>query len=358
MKKPLVTFVCPSYNHAKYVDDFINSVLAQTISNWELIIVDDHSTDNNIEHIEKYTDDRIVFIKNNYNKGMAYGLNRGIVDAKADIISFVASDDILFSTYAEEMLKEFEDEDISAVYCHLQYIDDDGKVLLSKVELPVDNTTEEIYANLFVEKNQLPSPGMMFRKSAIKKYLPLNLGMIQYTDFQLHMFLLFEGKCKLKDKTLAYYRRSEGSASKISSAVVVREEIEMDTLMNTVCNQIGANVEVFNKFFANYKVLNENKITPETTKFWLGRLALTSSMPEKQKWGLKTIMNYISCSENMALLNKLYGFSYKDFMRLGALSCTDKRLKKLKKYKKLSNILLVVTFVLLVINLLQVFNVF
>ena len=91
----LVSIVMPSYNTAKYIGASIRSVLAQSYSNWELIIVDDCSTDDTDNVIKQYlTDNRIRFLKNEKNSGAAVSRNRALREAKGKWIAFLDSDDL------------------------------------------------------------------------------------------------------------------------------------------------------------------------------------------------------------------------------------------------------------------------
>ena len=91
----LVSIIMPSYNTGKFIKETIESVLSQTYSAWELIIVDDCSTDNTDEVVGEYlTDDRIRYIKNDINSGAAVSRNRALREAKGKWIAFLDSDDL------------------------------------------------------------------------------------------------------------------------------------------------------------------------------------------------------------------------------------------------------------------------
>ena len=92
----------PSYNTAKYISDSINSVLSQTYNNWELIIVDDCSTDDSIEVIKSFKDSRIILLENDKNSGAALSRNYALREAKGKWIAFLDSDD----TWAPEKLEK------------------------------------------------------------------------------------------------------------------------------------------------------------------------------------------------------------------------------------------------------------
>src|SRR5687768_17852524 len=84
MQKPLVTVLMPVYNGEKYLREAIDSILTQTLTNFEFLIIDDGSKDNSIEIINSYKDPRIKLVKNETNLGISKTLNRGIELAAAE----------------------------------------------------------------------------------------------------------------------------------------------------------------------------------------------------------------------------------------------------------------------------------
>ena len=82
MEEELVSIIMPSYNTGKFIKETINSVISQTYSNWELIIVDDCSTDNTDEILKNINDDRIIYLKNEKNSGAAVSRNKALREAK------------------------------------------------------------------------------------------------------------------------------------------------------------------------------------------------------------------------------------------------------------------------------------
>ena len=91
----LVSIIMPSYNTAQYIADSIASVRAQTYQDWELIIVDDCSTDHTDEIVASFLEDaRIRYLKNESNSGAAVSRNRALREAKGKWIAFLDSDDL------------------------------------------------------------------------------------------------------------------------------------------------------------------------------------------------------------------------------------------------------------------------
>lgn len=102
--KPKFSVLMPNYNKAKYIGEAIESVLAQTFTDWELIIADDHSTDHSEKIIQKYlTDKRIIYLKNPVNLGIAKTKNILAGESIADIFGELDSDDVLEPTALAEM---------------------------------------------------------------------------------------------------------------------------------------------------------------------------------------------------------------------------------------------------------------
>ena len=101
----LVSIIMPSYNTAKFIANSIQSVLMQTYQYWELIIVDDCSTDNTDEVVAKFKDSRIRYIKNDVNSGAAVSRNRALREAKGRWIAFLDSDDLWHPEKLEKQIK-------------------------------------------------------------------------------------------------------------------------------------------------------------------------------------------------------------------------------------------------------------
>ena len=105
MKEDLVSIIMPSYNTGKFIKETINSVLNQTYNNWELIIVDDCSTDDTEEIVNAIKDNRIKFLKNSTNSGAAISRNKAIKEAKGKWIAFLDSDDLWKKEKLEKQIR-------------------------------------------------------------------------------------------------------------------------------------------------------------------------------------------------------------------------------------------------------------
>lgn len=118
MKTPIISIITANFNCETFLKQTINSVLSQTYSYWELIIIDDNSTDNSINIIESFCkeDNRIQLIKNTENLGPAKTRNKGLEIAKGRYICFLDSDDIWYKDFLETSLSYLEKHNVGFVY--------------------------------------------------------------------------------------------------------------------------------------------------------------------------------------------------------------------------------------------------
>ena len=99
-----LSIIIPVYNKAEYVDRCLHSILEQDYTNFELIIIDDGSTDESANIIKQFTDSRIIFIST-ANKGVSAARNRGMTEAKGQYLLFVDSDDYISPHYLSHIMQ-------------------------------------------------------------------------------------------------------------------------------------------------------------------------------------------------------------------------------------------------------------
>jgi len=141
----LVSIVLPVYNGEKYLAESLDSILAQTYRNWELVIINDGSTDSTENLILKYQDKRIKYFPNDVNKGIIFSLNRGLRESNGIYIARIDADDIALPYRLEKQvrfLSENPDYDLCGSY--FQTIDSNGR-LLKNVTFPANNRDAQSY---------------------------------------------------------------------------------------------------------------------------------------------------------------------------------------------------------------------
>lgn len=125
---PLVSIIMPCYNAECYIAQSIESVLAQTYQNWELLITDDGSTDKSVEIISKYSknDDRINVMVSDEHQGIARTRNMSISRAKGRFVAFLDSDDIWYPEKLEKQVEYMLEHELAFTYSSYEIIDYQG----------------------------------------------------------------------------------------------------------------------------------------------------------------------------------------------------------------------------------------
>ena len=128
---PSVSVIIPTYNRAHLVGRAIRSVLDQTRQDFELIVVDDGSTDKTGRVVRSFTDDRIRYLRHERNRGGAAARNTGIKAARGTYIAFLDSDDEWLPEKLEKQVEEFQraDESVGVVYCAFWWCEEGAKLL-------------------------------------------------------------------------------------------------------------------------------------------------------------------------------------------------------------------------------------
>lgn len=204
----LVSIVMPSFNTAEYIGASIQSVLNQTYHNWELLIVDDCSTDNTDAVVAGFTDSRIRYLKNEKNSGAAISRNYALREAKGRWIAFLDSDDLWAPEKLEKQVAFMQTHDYAFSYTQYEEIDESGK----KNGVFVTGPRKITQAGMF----RYCWPGCL-----TVMYDAQRVGLIQIADikknndYAMWLKVCRKADCYLLPKCLAQYRR--GRAGSVST---------------------------------------------------------------------------------------------------------------------------------------------
>lgn len=206
-----VSIIIPSYNRAKYLSDSLQSVLDQTHTNWECIIVDDGSSDNTKELVEKWIvkDDRFKYVYKE-NGGASSARNIGLHIAKGEFIQFLDSDDFMNKYKIEKQLAYF-NEKIDIVICDFFPFDQNtGSFLRSRYRNPfpdVDNFRRDIITKWEVELS-IPCHCVLFKSKLLHQYqfIDFNEYLINHEDwvFWVKLFHYSSGIYNLQESLVSY----------------------------------------------------------------------------------------------------------------------------------------------------------
>jgi glycosyltransferase involved in cell wall biosynthesis len=310
---PSLSIVCSCYNHGRYLKGFLEALAAQTDGRFELIVIDDASTDDSLAVIQAAGDPRIRLVARGVNRGYCASLNEGIQLARADVVAFLASDDLPHPRYVERALAALKSAPSAiAAYVELDRISQDGVSLGEPCRLPSTADRYEILRRSFLGQNQLPSPGMAIRRDLAKAWI-LPEGTVQYSDWMLQNRILMSGEIVMLEEQLVRYRVSTSSLSARSPASMARDLLETRIMMDDFLKiqDMDFLAQVFPVEMKPYAGLPLRHLP-----YILGRLALLSDITEKRSWGYEAIMRHLSEPGVAEALQALTGFTHKDLMAL------------------------------------------
>lgn len=177
-KNPLVSIITPTYNHEKFIGKCIESVLAQTYPNWELLIIDDGSTDATSNIVARYKDKRIKYIRQNHLGiwKLPETYNNALRRSKGELIAILEGDDFWPPYKLEEQVRAFDDKDVVLSWGRVAFVDETGKKIFG-YSPPEKDLSADIYQNKPIGKIlekaiyeiPIPEQSVVCRKDALVK---------------------------------------------------------------------------------------------------------------------------------------------------------------------------------------------
>lgn len=211
---PRVSVVIPTYNGEKYVRDAIDSVLAQSFEDFEILVIDDGSSDNTVAVVESYDDERVILHDNEKNLGIAGNMNRGAALATGDVLAFLDQDDYWRTKKLERHIARHDDDDTAVVYSDVEVVDIDGTTLEYADPPAPASAGLPLVRQLYVHLNFLRS----FSCVTIDRDAWLDTGSLDESftvsaDYDLYIRVAADYRFAYVDAPLAVKRNHEGNAS-------------------------------------------------------------------------------------------------------------------------------------------------
>ena len=203
-----VSIIMPNYNGAKYLQETINSVLAQTYTNWELLFVDDCSTDNSLEIIRSYNDSRIKILQNDENSGAAVSRNYALREAKGKWIAFLDSDDLWMPEKLEKQITFMVSNQIAFSYTQYREIDGENNAIGKFLTGPKKISQRGMFRYCWVG-----CLTVMYDKDIIGP-IQIDGRIKKRNDYAIWLKVCKNADCFLLPEILAQYRRRAGSISR------------------------------------------------------------------------------------------------------------------------------------------------
>lgn len=338
---PKVSIVCRTYNHEAIIGETIDSVLAQTFQDWELIVSDDCSKDATVEKVKSYNDKRIRLLTSEKNIGIIANLNKVISACKGEYISILDGDDVYYPEKIAKQVKFLdENPDYGAVFSYIDFIND-GKfrdVLDKMINVPA-GSREQMIRKIFLKNNYMAFPTEMFRKEFAIDF-PEN--MIAMADCRFHIKMLLKTKIKVLEEPLVKYRLS-GDAQTSNWASPLSNQVEQIFLND--CFLEIKDVEFFKEIFTGlYEKYGEP--TEKSIPYFIARMAIDNK--QLSFWGLYTLSRLFVDKSYFDYICNEYNLSYRDYInikkgreneeiiqktKLGSITIFKKKIKK-DKYVK------------------------
>ena len=275
---PLVSFVVTSYNYEKYILKTLESIKKQSYKNFEILVVDDCSSDNSCKVVEKFIEEnqdlKITLFVQNKNQGQMSAMMRGLKEAQGQFVSFIDSDDILMPDYAKIHVQTHLKTSLAMTSCAIIEIGENNEVhTFNSISSPACETVEDL---LNTEKNDYkiikahfggwhwsPNSSAMYRKASIElllDYKNTDKWRICPDKFIMNYAHLIGGSAIINAPLIGYRRHS----SNAGNCTLVTGDKRLHSDKTTLVN------------------LNNNiKIRPEMIKFlW----------QKKEKLGLRNVL--------------------------------------------------------------------
>lgn len=294
-KKPIISIVMPVYNAEKYVEEALLSVLRQTYTDWELIVMDDGSSDRSAEILRKIakTDKRIKCVFNKKNKGIGYTMTKLVSMARGKYIARMDSDDIMLPTRIETQVKFMENNPkIGLIGSYLAEIDNKRKLrAVRKVPL----THKEIVDGLFTRQT-VQNPTLMMRVGAIPKrelYFDSELSPVDDLDFYMRVARANAQFANIPEYLMYYRAHGENSSLRdIKKSFNLSYQVRAKAL-NTSKISLSLKQKVVSSLQKLVVDTLPNKLLYEVYKLWQGSGVnggmLSMVMPERD-FGISIVM--------------------------------------------------------------------
>lgn len=282
LKLPLVSFIVTSYNYEKYILKTLESIKSQTYTNFEIIVVDDCSSDKSVEFIEQFIacnqDLKITLIKQEKNSGQLSAMIRGLREARGQFVSFIDSDDVLLPDYAKNHIRVHLETSVAFTSCQIAEIGEDDEIhTLNSVSSPHCDTLDKLFAddepNYKILKHKRfggwywsPNSSAMYRKASIEiilDYKNADKWKICPDKFLFNLAHLIGGSAIIYTPLIGYRRHKDNAGN---------------------CTLVTGNIRLHSDRTTIINIKNNIKIRPETISFLFN---------QREKLGLRNTIRFI-----------------------------------------------------------------
>lgn len=226
--RPCISVVLPAYNAGIYISAAVESILSQSFTDFELLVIDDGSTDNTAEVVNEFSDPRVRLVRNRTNIGLVASLNRGIDESRGRFIARMDGDDL---SLPDRLMLELElltsDPDLGVVSCGYEKFQDSSSILERILLPPIDT---EIRRDLYCKSHVFCHAAALIRRKALEGVGGYRREWFPVEDRDLWLRVMEKWKGANVGKVLYKVRKHESSVcsrnSKLQSELVITSTIE------------------------------------------------------------------------------------------------------------------------------------
>jgi len=325
IKKPTVTVLIASYNHEKYVADSLRSVLDQTWQDFEIVIVDDGSSDGTVAQIKKISDPRIKQVFLNQNQGIIVAKTKGLSMASGRYIAILNSDDMFLSDKLEKQVAFLDSHpEVGAVLTQAHVIDDDGKPFLDRNHFYYDifmqphRTRQEWLHHFFYKGNCLCMPSAMIRRECYEVIGYPDKRLHQLPDFDIWVRMCFRYELHILQEKLTLFRvrANEANASGNRPEAKIRSFYEHIKVLRHYLT-IDREDELLKIFPEAEKYLDPYfPLESDMIPFVIANLALETNGTVNHVFAMDTLFQLLGDPKLTRKLYDRFRFTYKDFIKI------------------------------------------
>lgn len=253
-RKECISISMVTYNHEKYITEAIQSILDQTFTNFELIIVNDGSTDKTEAMIKSFIDPRITYIYQQ-NQGPSVAINTAVMAAHGKYLAIMSGDDVCYPHRLQTQYDYLRNaSDCKIVFSRADFIDDDSNLIAHEWGENIFNRTElksreEMWRHLFYQGNFLNAPTCMLERDLLIEAGLFDPCSIQLQDFAMWINLLKKHNVYVLPQKLIKYRFRDGNGNLSSFARSSRAMFEWHQLGKNIFTDVS--ISFFKKVFAD-----------------------------------------------------------------------------------------------------------
>ena len=273
-KPPLVSIIIPTYNHSDYLRKAIHSVICQTFKNWEVVLIDNNSTDNTDEVIKSFKDPRIKHIKINNNGIIAKSRNLGIKISRGDWIAFLDSDDWWTENKLEICLSNL-NENVDLIYHDLEVVNKNRNIFFRNKFVKGRLLKKPILQNLLESGikigNAIGNSSVIVRRSILNKIggISENIELVGSEDYNTWLKVAqITNQFKYIKKKLGFILIHNSNTSKKDMSIPQRKAVI--EFMDLFTPKQKINLEVKLRYISgNYNIVKNLSLAKENFIFVL-----------------------------------------------------------------------------------------